>query len=192
MTDGWPGISAHVWHGLQPMAGQLLAVLALATIAGAWSTSSTWPGCRTPAPWWSSRSRGRASPRSRRRARSGHSSSTSCRRSTRRSPDQESWLRQAWLLLSGHFAGPLSRLGAALRRLVSLRLFPEALMKIGVLLVALMVAYEVPHAGKTLLQPFTAFAVNVKQRQAEVPTVSPQAGHRPRASSITWSTCSAP
>ena len=85
---------------------------------------------------------------------------------------QESWLRQAWLLLSGHFAGPLSRLGAALRRLVSLRPFPEAIMKIGVLLVVLMVAYEVPHAGKTLLQPFTAFAV--KSTAAEAPTVSLQ------------------
>ena len=42
-------------------------------------------------------------------------------------------------------------------------------MKIGVLLVALVVAYEIPHAGKTLLQPFTAFAVNVKKGEARSP-----------------------
>ena len=174
MTDGWPGISAHVWHGLQPMAGQLLAVLALATIAGsladifylAWLPHAG--ALVVLAIAW-----------------------TCLAEVTAQGPlrafvvnvvpevyaalaRQESWLRQAWLLLSGHFAGPLSRLGAALRRLVSLRPFPEALMKIGVLLVVMMVAYEVPHAGKTLLQPFTAFAVNVKSNAAEVPTVSLQ------------------
>ena len=95
-------------------------------------------------------------------------------------PEQQSCLRQVWLFLQGRFAGPLGQLGAALRRLVSLRPFPEALMKIAVLFVALVVAYEVPHAGKTLLQPFTALAVNVKEGKAEVPTVSAAGRDRPR------------
>ena len=186
--DGWPGISAHVWHGLQPMAGQLLAALALATIAGslvdifylAWLPHAG--ALVVLAIAW-----------------------TCLAEVTAQGPlrafvvnilpevyaalaRQESWLRPAWLLFSGHFAGPLSRLGAALRRLVSLRPFPEAIMKIGVLLVVLMVAYEVPHGGKTLLQPFTAFAV----KSTAPPRPPPCRFNRTSAarSSITWSTCS--
>ena len=64
-----------------------------------------------PARWSSSRWPGRASPKSRRKARCGPSSSTSCRRSIARLANQESWLRQGWLLLKGQLADPLSRLG---------------------------------------------------------------------------------
>ena len=187
MTDGWPGISAHVWRGLQPMAGQ--------TPGGAGPRDDRrephrhlLPGLAAPC--------GRSSgPRDRvDMPRRGHGAGPAqgVRRQRRAGglaalARQESWLRQAWLLLSGHFAGPLSQLGAALRRLVSLRPFPEALMKIGVLLVVMMVAYEVPHAGKTLLQPFTAFAV--KSNAAEVPSCRFNRTSAAR-SSIIWSTCS--
>jgi hypothetical protein len=95
--------------------------------------------------------------------------------------DQGSWFRQVWLLLSGQLADPLSRLGAALRRLTSLRPFPEALMKLGVLFVALVVAYEIPHAGKTVLQPFTGVAVNFKSDKDGGGTAGvPSGRHRPR------------
>ena len=50
MSGGWAGISAHVWRGLQPMAGQLLAVLALATIAGSLADIFYLAGSPTPAP----------------------------------------------------------------------------------------------------------------------------------------------
>jgi tetratricopeptide (TPR) repeat protein len=175
VTGGWPGISWQVWHWLQPMVGQLLAVLALAMIAASlgdifyvgWLPHAG--ALVILAMAW-----------------------TCLAEVTAQGPlrafvvnvvpevyarlaNQGSWVRQAWLLLRGQLAGPLSRLGTALRRLVSLRPFPEALMKIGVLFVALVVAYEVPHAGKTVLQPFTALAVNVKKDAVEVPTVSPQA-----------------
>ena len=175
VTGGWPGISGQVWHWLQPMVGQLLAVLALAMIAASladifyigWLPHAG--ALVILAMAW-----------------------TCLAEVTAQGPlrafvvnvlpevfarlaNQGSWLRQGWLLLEGQLADPLSRLGTALRRLMSLRPFPEALMKLGVLFVALVVAYEVPHAGKTVLQPFTALAVNVKKDAVEVPTVSPQA-----------------
>lgn len=173
VTGGWPGISAQVWRWLQPMVGQLLAVLALAMIAASladifyvgWLPHAG--ALVVLAIAW-----------------------TCLAEVTAQGPlrafvvnvvpdvyerlaNQKSWVRHGWLLLAARLASPLSLLGGALRRLVSLRPFPEAIVKIGVLFVGLVVAYEIPHAGKTLLQPFTAVAVQVNPNQ--VPTLSSQA-----------------
>jgi tetratricopeptide (TPR) repeat protein len=172
LRGGWAGISGRAWRWLKPMAGRLLAVLALALIAA--SLADIFYVGRLPhagalivlAVAW-----------------------TGLAEVTAQGPlrafvvnvvpdvyqrlaNQESWVRHGWLLLCERLAGPVGRVGGAFRRLVSLRPFPEALVKIGVLLVGLVVAYEIPHAGKTLLQPFTAVAVGGKA--GDVPTVSPQ------------------
>jgi tetratricopeptide (TPR) repeat protein len=172
LRGGWTGISGRLWRSLKPMMGQLLAVLALAMIAA--SLADIFYLGRLPhagalivlAIAW-----------------------TCLAEVTAQGPlrafvlnvvpdvyqrlaNQESWVHQGWLLLWERLAGPLGRVGGVLRRLVSLRPFPEAIVKIGVLLVGLVVAYEFPHAGKTLLQPFTAVAVSGKP--GDVPTISPQ------------------
>ena len=175
VTGGWPGISGQVWHWLQPMVGQLLAVLALAMIAASlvdifyvgWLPQAG--ALVVLAMAWTCLAEVTAQGPLRAFV------VNVVPEVYERLANQGSWLRQAWLLLSGQLAGPLSQLGTGLRRLVSLRPFPEALMKLGVLFVALVVAYEIPHAGKTVLQPFTALVVNVKKDEVEVPTVSLQA-----------------
>ena len=175
VTGGWPGISSQVWHWLQPMVGQLLAVLALAMIAASlvdifyvgWLPQAG--ALVVLAMAWTCLAEVTAQGPLRAFV------VNVLPEVIARLANQGSWLRQGWLLLEGQLADPLSRLGTGLRRLVSLRPFPEALMKLGVLFVALVVAYEIPHAGKTVLQPFTALAINVKKDEVEVPTVSLQA-----------------
>jgi tetratricopeptide (TPR) repeat protein len=173
VTDGWAGFWEQAWSWLRPKVGQLLAVLALATIAAS-LTDIFYIGWLPQAgalvvlatAW------------------------TCLAEVTAKGPlrafvvdvvpeayeklaHQESWIRHVWLVLGERLAHPLTRIGVAMRRIVSLRPFPEAIVKISVLFVALVVAYEIPHAGKTLLQPFAAIAVN--QKQGEVPTLSAQA-----------------
>ena len=173
VTGGWPGISHRAWRSVKPMAGPLLAVLALAAIA--WSLADIfYVGWLPQAAALILLA----------------TAATCLAEGTAGGPLrafvvnvvpealgklERSWIRQGWAFLGDRLAGPLSGLGAALRRLLSLRPFPEALMKIALLFVALVVAYEIPHAGKTLLQPFTALAVNVKEDKVEVPTLSAQA-----------------
>lgn len=173
VTGGWPGISAPVWRWLGPMVGQLLAVLALAMIAASladifyvgWLPHAG--ALIVLAMAWTCLTEVTAQGPLRAFV------VNVVPEVYERLANQESWIRQGWFLLVERLASPMSRIGGALRRLVSLRPFPEALVKIGLLFVVLVVAYEVPHAGKTLLQPFTAVAVKVTAN--EVPTVSPQA-----------------
>jgi tetratricopeptide (TPR) repeat protein len=172
LNGGWAGISGRLWRWLKPMAGQLLAVLALAMIAA--SLADIFYVGRLPqagalivlAVAWT----GLAEVTAQGPLRAFVVSVVP--EVYQRLANQESWVHQGWLLLGERLAGPVRRVGGVLRRLVSLRPFPEALVKIGVLLVGLVVAYEIPHAGKTLLQPFTAVAVAGKA--GDVPTVSPQ------------------
>jgi tetratricopeptide (TPR) repeat protein len=172
LNGGWAGISGRVWRWLKPMAGQLLAVLALAMIAA--SLADIFYVGRLPhagalivlAVAWT----GLAEVTAQGPLRAFVVSVVPA--VYQRLANQESWVHQGWLLLWERLAGPVGRVGGVLRRLVSLRPFPEALVKMVVLLVALVVAYEIPHAGKTLLQPFSA--VTVAGKAGDVPTVSPQ------------------
>ncbi len=176
-TGGWPGTSWRVWVWLQPMVGELLAVLALVMIALSladifylgWLPQAG--ALVVLAIAWTCLAEVTAEGPLRAFVVNVVPEVYS------RLANQGSWFRQVWLLLMGQFADPLSRVGTAVRRLMSLRPFPEALMKLAVLFVALVVAYEIPHAGKTVLQPFTALAVNFKsdKGEAEVPLVSLQA-----------------
>jgi tetratricopeptide (TPR) repeat protein len=173
VTGGWPGISAQVWRWLRPMVGQLLAVLALAMIAASlvdifyvgWLPHAG--ALVVLAMAWTCLTEVTAQGPLRAFV------VNVVPEVYERLANQESWVRHGWLVLGARLASPLSLLGGALRRLVSLRPFPEAIAKIGVLFVGLVVAYEIPHAGKTLLQPFTAVAVKVNPN--EVPTLSSQA-----------------
>jgi hypothetical protein len=129
VTGGWPGISSQVWHWLQPMVGQLLAVLALAMIAASlvdifyvgWLPQAG--ALVVLAMAWTCLAEVTAQGPLRAFV------VNVVPEVYERLANQGSWLRQAWLLLSGQLAGPLSQLGTGLRRLVSLRPFPEALMK---------------------------------------------------------------
>jgi tetratricopeptide (TPR) repeat protein len=172
LSGGWAGISWRVWRWLQPLVGQLLAVLALIMIAA--SLADIFYVGRLPhagalivlAMAWT----GLAEVTAQGPLRAFVLNVVP--EVYQRLANQESGIRQGWLLVRERLAGPVSRVGGALGRLVSLRPFPEALMKISVLLVGLVIAYEIPHAGKTLLQPFSAVAV--KGKEGDVPTVSPQ------------------
>ena len=66
-----------------------------------------------------------------------------------------------------------SALRGAAGRLLSLRPLPEGLLKLAFLLVAVVVLFEIPNRGKTLLQPFKAAVV--KSKEGEVPAVEQQA-----------------
>jgi tetratricopeptide (TPR) repeat protein len=172
LSGGWADLSGRGWHWLQPMVGQLLAVFALVMIAA--SLADIFYLGRLPhagalivlAVAWT----GLAEVTAQGPLRAFMLNVVPD--VYQRLANQESWMHQGWLLLWERLAGPFSRLGRALGRLVSLRPFPEALMKISVLLVGLVIAYEIPHAGKTLLQPFSAVAV--KGKEGDVPTVSSQ------------------
>ena len=86
---------------------------------------------------------------------------------------QQSRLGAIWSGLRAWLVPPLRRLGGAAGRLLSLRPLPEGILKLSFLLVAVVVLFEIPNRGKTLLQPFKAAVV--KSKENEVAAVEQQA-----------------
>ena len=124
MSRGWPYVWDQLWGRLRPMIGQLLAVTALAVIAVSlasifylgWLPHGVALGILAVA--WICLAEFTAQGPVRAfivdvvpevYGRVAH---------------QGSWVSQVWLLLRAQLAGPLSRLGTALRRLMSFRPFP--------------------------------------------------------------------
>jgi tetratricopeptide (TPR) repeat protein len=86
---------------------------------------------------------------------------------------QQSRLGAVWSTLRAWLAVPLQTLRGAATRFLSLRPLPEGILKVAFLLVLVVVLFEIPNRGKTLLQPFKAAVV--KPKAGEVPGVEQQA-----------------